>query len=208
MQVDSGYPRVTRRAYTCNVGKDSVAIGALLGAIAGAALGRYVQKLWASEPPEDDFGERLANLEKEIEELEGAQRRYKESVPVSHRASRPRLIPEVRGKSPEQQYLVLTADRNFRLSRIDYVSNQGKTVISENVDRTGRRVEVPINERKVSRVWYQFPRQDEAPTPFKFRCHLNLDGVATESVVPAVIRQKYMWIGPARTLFRNVTLAT
>lgn len=213
MSVDSGYARVTRRAYTCNVGKDSVAIGALLGAIAGAALAQYVQMRWASEPAEDDFGERLANLEKEIEELECAQFRYKESVPLGQRApgpslERPRLIPEVRGKSPEQQYLVLTADRNFRLSRIDYVSNQGKTVISENVDKAGRRVEVPINERKVSRVWYQFPRQDEAPTPFKFRCHLNLDGVATESVVPAVIRQKYMWIGPARTLFRNVTLAT
>jgi hypothetical protein len=213
MQVHSGYPLVAGRGYTCHVGKDSVAIGALLGAIAGAALGRYVHKRRASEPAEDDFGERLANLENEIEELEGAQRRHKESVPLSQRASgpsleRPRLIPEVRGKSPEQQYLVLTADRNFRLSRIDYVSNQGKTVISENVDKAGRRVEVPINERKVSRVWYQFPRQDEAPTPFKFRCHLNLDGVATESVVPAVIRQKYMWIGPARTLSRNVTLAT
>src|ERR1700724_3410280 len=41
---------------------------------------------------------------------------------------RPPPLPEVRGKSPEQQYLVLTADRDFRLSRIDYVSNQGTTV--------------------------------------------------------------------------------
>jgi hypothetical protein len=35
---------------------------------------------------------------------------------------------------------------------------------------------------------------------------VNLDGVAAESVVPAVIRQRYMQIGPARTLFRNVSL--
>jgi hypothetical protein len=193
------------------VGKDSVAIGALLGAIAGAALGRYVQKLWASEPIEDDFGERLARLEREIEELEVLQRRSKESIPPTSRAQvppigRPRLIPEVRGKPPEQQYLVLTADRDFRLNRIDYVSNQGKTVISEDVEKSGRRIEVPINERKVSRVWYLFGRQDEAPTRFQFRCHVNLDGVATESVVPAVIRQRYLRIGEARTLFRNVTL--
>jgi hypothetical protein len=112
----------------------------------------------------------------------------------------------VRGKPPEQQYLVLTADRDFRLNRIDYVSNQGKTVISEDVEKSGRRIEVPINERKVSRVWYLFGRQDEAPTRFQFRCHVNLDGVATESVVPAVIRQRYLRIGEARTLFRNVTL--
>ena len=193
------------------MGKDSVAIGALLGAIAGAALGRYVQKLWASEPIEDDFGERLARLEREIEELEVLQRRSKESIPPTSRAQvppigRPRLIPEVRGKPPEQQYLVLTADRDFRLNRIDYVSNQGKTVISEDVEKSGRRIEVPINERKVSRVWYLFGRQDEAPTRFQFRCHFNLDGVATESVVPAVIRQRYLRIGEARTLFRNVTL--
>ncbi len=194
------------------MGKDSVAIGALLGAIAGAALGRYVEKLWASEPPRDDFGERLARLEREIEELESFQRRSKASIrptsrPQVPRIERPRLIPEVRGKSPEQQYLVLTADRNFQLNRIDYVSNQGKTVISEDVEKSGRRIEVPINERKVSRVWYLFGRQDEAPTQFQFRCHVNLDGVATESVVPAVIRQRYMRIGEARTLFRNVTLA-
>jgi hypothetical protein len=194
------------------VGKDSVAFGALLGAIAGAALGRYVEKLWASEPSEDNFGERLARLEREIEELEALQRRYRESPPISggqvpavEHSSRP--IPEVRGKPPEQQYPVLTADRDFRLSRIDYVSNQGKTVISEDVEKSGRRVEVPINGKKVSRIWYQFPRQDEAPTQFKFRCHLNLDGVDTESMVPVVIRQRHMRIGPARTFFRNVTLA-
>ena len=65
------------------MGKDSVVIGALLGAIAGAALGRYVEKLWASEPSEDNFGERLARLEREIEELEALQRRHKESPPTS-----------------------------------------------------------------------------------------------------------------------------
>jgi hypothetical protein len=189
-----------------------VAIGALLGAIAGAALGRYVEKLWTSEPPEDDFGERLARLEREIEELEALQRRSKKSLPPISRGpvapiEHPRLIPEVRGKSPEQQYLVLTADRNFRLNRIDYVSNQGKTVISEDVKKSGRRIEVPINEKKVSRVWYLIGRQDEAPTQFQFRCHVNLDGAAIESVVPAVIRQRYMRIGEARTFFRNVTLA-
>src|SRR5258705_9745336 len=141
-----GFPLLLRRGYTCDVGKDSVAIGALLGAIAGAALGRYVEKLWTSEPPEDDFGERLARLEREIEELEALQRRSKKSLPPISRApvapiEHPRLVPEVRGKSPEQQYLVLTADRDFRLNRIDYVSNQGKTVISEDVKKSGRRIE-------------------------------------------------------------------
>ena len=194
------------------MGKDSLLIGALLGAIVGAALGRCVEKLLVSEPSEDDFGERLARLEREIEELEVLPRRSKESLPPVFGGQDPavehsRLIPEVRGKPPEQQYLVLTADRDFRLSRIDYVSNQGTTVISEDVEKSGRRVEVPINEKKVSRVWYQFPRQDEAPTQFKFRCHLNLDGVETESVVPVVIRQRYARIGAARTFFRNVTLA-
>jgi len=135
------------------VGKDSVAIGALLGAIAGAALGRYVEKLWTSEPPEDDFGERLARLEREIEELEALQRRSKKSFPPISRGpvapvEHPRLIPEVRGKSPEQQYLVLTADRNFRLNRIDYVSNQGKTVISEDVRRADAALKCPSTKKK------------------------------------------------------------
>ena len=63
------------------MGKDSVAIGALLGAIVGAARGRYVEKQWTSEPSEDNFGERLARLEREIEELEALQRRSKKSLP-------------------------------------------------------------------------------------------------------------------------------
>jgi hypothetical protein len=67
-----------RRDYTSFVGKDAVAIGALLGAIAGAALGAYVQKAWTSEPTDaDDFGQRLAKLEAEIEELELLQRERK-----------------------------------------------------------------------------------------------------------------------------------
>jgi hypothetical protein len=189
----------------------------LLGAIAGAAVGAYVQKLWASEPTdEDDFGRRLAKLEAEIEELEYRQRARGRHVasPSSSSAEQaeapahPRPFPEVRGKSPEQQYLVLTADRDFRLSRIDYVSSQGTTIISEDVEKSGSRVEVPINEKKVSRIWYLRQNVDAAPTRFEFRCHLSLDGVETESVVPAVIQQKYLRIGLARTLFRNVALTS
>ncbi len=199
--------------YTWGMGMGPVAVGALLGAIAGAAVGAYVEKRWASEPmDEDEIRRQLAKLESEIEELEFRQRECGdrlESVPTEQRAqqpARPRPFPEVRGQPPEQQYLVLTADRDFRLSRIDYVSNRGTTVISEDVEKSGRRIEVPINEKKVSRVWYLLPRVNAAPLQFQFRCHLSLDGVATQSDLPAVIQQRYMRIGLARTLFRHVTL--
>ena len=191
-----------------------VAVGALLGAIAGAALGAYVQRRWAHEPTDDDeIRERLAKLEVEIEELEFLHRQRtatgSESVPTVQNAPLPaRRWPllEVRGEPPEKQYLVLSADRDFKLSRIDYVSNRGYTVISEDVGQSGSRIEVPINEKKVSRVWYLGQNVNAAPTRFQFRCHLSLDGFETESVVPAVIRQNYMWFGPARTLFRKVIL--
>ena len=204
------------------MGKDAVAIGALLGAIAGAAFGAYVQKLWASEATDaDDFGHRLAKLEAEIEELELLQRRRKRraesSAPVrpaqptqpqptrSHSSqSQPSL--EVRGKPPGQQYLVLSADRNFTLSRVDYVSSQG-TTISEDVKKSGSRIEVPINEKKVSRIWYQVQRPNAEPAQFQFRCHLRVDGVETQSVVPAVIEQNFMQTRLGRTIFRNVMLA-
>jgi len=235
------------------VGKDAVAIGALLGAIAGAALGAYVQKLWASEPTDaDDFGQRLAKLEAEIEELERLQRERKRKSRVepaapgrpakAPQASRPQPAqpqptqpqrtqrqglrpqsaqfgpprsgpplsqpsPEVRGKPPEQQYLVLSADRNFTLSHVDYVSSQGTTVTSEDVKKSGSRIEVPINEKKVSRIWYLVQRVNAEPAQFQFRCHLSLDGVETESVVPAVIQQNFMWTRLGRTIFRKVTLA-
>jgi hypothetical protein len=194
------------------MGTGPVVVGALLGAIAGAALGAYVQKRWASEPAdEDEIRRRLANLEADIEE-EFRQlefRRRPESPATAQRAQPPtqlRPFPEVRGDPPEQQYLVLTADRDFRLSRIDYVSNRGTTVISEEIEKSGNRIEVPINEKKVSRVWYLLPRENAAPTQFQFRCHLSLDGVETQSVLPAVIQQRYMRVGHARTLFRRVIL--
>lgn len=205
------------------MGKDAVAIGALLGAIAGAAFGAYVQKLWASEPADaDDFGQRLAKLEAEIEELELLQRRRKRRAesaapvrpaqptqprPTRSQTSQSQPSLEVRGKSPEQQYLVLSADRNFTLSRVDYVSSQGTTVISEDVRKSGSRIEVPINEKKVSRIWYQVQRLNAEPARFQFRCHLRMDGVETESVVPAVIEQNFMQTRLGRTIFRNVMLA-
>jgi len=204
------------------VGKDAVAIGALLGAIAGAAFGAYVQKLWASEPADaDDFGQRLAKLEAEIEELELLQRRRKRRAesaapvrpaqptqprPTRSQTSQSQPSLEVRGKSPEQQYLVLSADRNFTLSRVDYVSSQG-TTISEDVKKSGSRIEVPINEKKVSRIWYQVQRLNAEPARFQFRCHVRMDGVETESVVPAVIEQNFMQTRLGRTIFRNVMLA-
>ena len=204
------------------MGKDGVAIGALLGAIAGAAFGAYVQKLWASEPTDaDDFGQRLAKLEAEIEELELLQRRSKgraesaapvrpaqptQPQPTRLQTSQSQPSLEVRGKPPEQQYLVLSADRNFTLSRVDYVSSQG-TTISEDVKKSGSRIEVPINEKKVSRIWYQVQRLNAEPAQFQFRCHLRMDGVETESVVPAVIEQNFMQTRVGRTIFRNVMLA-
>jgi hypothetical protein len=81
-------------------------------------------------------------------------------------------------------------------------------VISEDVEKSGNRIEVPINEKKISRVWYLLPRVNAAPTEFQFRCHLSLEGVETQSVLPAVIQQRYMRIGLARTLFRQVILNT
>jgi hypothetical protein len=192
----------------------STVIGGLLGAIAGATLAAYVQERWDSEPTdEDDIRRRLAKLEAEIEELEFRQRERRgrlEAAPAAQRArplAQPKPFPEVRGEPPEQQYLVLTADRDFKLSRIDYVSNRGTTVISEDVEKSGSRIEVPINEKKISRVWYLLPRVNDSPMQFQFRCHLSLDGVETQSVLPAVIQQRYMWIGLSRTLFRRVALA-
>jgi hypothetical protein len=204
------------------VGKDAAAIGALLGAIAGAAFGAWVQKLWASAPSDaDDFGQRLAKLESEIEELELLQRRRKrregsaapvrpveptQPQPTRSQTSESQPSLEVRGKPPEQQYLVLSADRNFTLSRVDYVSSQG-TTISEDVKKSGSRIEVPINEKKVSRIWYQVQRLNAEPAQFQFRCHLRMDGVERQSVVPAVIEQNFMQTRLGRTIFRNVTLA-
>lgn len=187
--------------------------GGLLGAFAGAVLAAYVQTRWPSEATdENEIRRKLVKLEAEIEQLEfyyHQGKRRLESALSAQRArppARPRPFAEVWGEVPEQQYLALTADRNFTLSRIDYVSNQGTTVISEDVEKSGSRIEVPISERKVSRVWYLVPRVNEAPTQFQFRCHLSLDGVETQSVLPAEIQQRYMWSGPARTLFRRVTL--
>jgi type II secretory pathway pseudopilin PulG len=120
--------------------------------------------------------------------------------------ARPRPFAEVRGEPPEQQFLVFTADRDFKLSRIDYVSNRGTTVISEDVEKCGSRIEVPINEKKISRVWYLLPRVNQAPTEFRFLCHLSLDGAETQSVLPAVIQQRYAYRHAAYTFFRYVTL--
>jgi hypothetical protein len=80
-------------------------------------------------------------------------------------------------------------------------------VTSEEVKKSGSRIEVPINEKKISRIWYLVQRVNAEPAAFQFRCHLRLDGVETESVVPALIQQNFMRTRLGRTIFRKVTLA-
>src|SRR2546430_1969378 len=113
-------------------------VGGLLGAVCGGGLGAYVSEGRGLEARGGNGVRRsLAELEAEIEELEFKLRGRRGRLESARAAQRtkpsawPRPFPEVRGEPPEQQYLVLTADRDFKLSRIDYVANRGTTVISE-----------------------------------------------------------------------------
>lgn len=174
---------------------------ALVGAVVGAVLGAYLQRKWTPDPSAEivSLRRQVAEFQLRVETL-GGERRIQEA----RARFRPRA--EVHGEPPEPQFLVLTADRDFRLTRLDYIADTGAMVTFEDFQKGGGRIETPINGAKVMQVWNLVPRQGSLPVQFQFRCHLSLDGFETESLVEALIQPTWKSVGSGQTFFCKVTL--
>jgi hypothetical protein len=90
--------------------------------------------------------------------------------------------------------------------RLDYIADTGAMVTFEDVQRSGNKIETPINSAKVMQVWNLIPRQGSRPVQFQFRCHLSLDGFQAESLVEALIQPTWKSVGSSQTFFCKVTL--
>jgi hypothetical protein len=175
---------------------------ALVGAVVGAVLGAYLQRKWTP-----DMSAEIANLRRQVTEFQSKVEAQENARKAQEARARFRPHAEVHGEPPEPQFLVLTADRDFELTRLDYIADTGAMVTFEDVQKSGVRIEMPINSAKVMQVWNLRPRQGSLPVPFQFRCHLSLDGFETESFVEALIQPTWKSVGNAQTFFCKVTLS-
>ena len=174
---------------------------ALVGAVVGAVLGAYLQRKWTP-----DLSAEVARLRQQVTEFQNKVEAQDNERKVQEARARFRPRAEVHGEPPERQFLVLTADRDFRLTRLDYIADTGALVTFEDVQKSGDKIETPINSAKVIQVWNLVPRQGSLPIQFQFRCHLSLDGFETESLVEALIQPTWKSVGSAQTFFCKVTL--
>ena len=174
---------------------------ALVGAVVGAVLGAYLQRKWTPDPSAE-----IASLRRQVTEFQNKVEAQDNERKIQEARARFRPRAEVHGEPPEPQLLVLTADRDFKLTRLDYVADTGAMVTFEDVQKNGDKIETLINGAKVMQVWNLLPRQGSLPVQLQFRCHVSLDGFKTESLVEALIQPTWKSVGNSQTFFCKVTL--
>ena len=107
------------------------------------------------------------------------------------RSSSPALAPlevtlTVEG-DPPVQVLKLVANREVRVSRLEYMLSSEATIAAESVLKQGDAVEVPINHDLLTKVW-NVPRTDrnefDHSGPAKLRIMASADGLTRQYVLP------------------------
>ncbi len=169
-------------------------------AIVGAIVGAYLQKRWTPDlsPEITALRQQVADFQARIETLEG-ERNRRETIG--------RFAPqaEIKGEPPEEQNLLLTGDRQFEVRRLDYIADTGATIAYEELKRSGKIVQLPINKSKVMQVWNLLPRQAISPISMKLRCHLVVDDLQREVTIEAMIKPEFKFVNNTHTFFLKVT---
>jgi hypothetical protein len=169
-------------------------------AILGAILGAYLQKLWTPDPSPEIAALRrqVAQFQTRIETLE-SERKHGDTIA--------RFAPrsQVTGQPPDPQHLVLTADREFEMRRLDYIADTGATITYEDIEDHGNEIRIPINNTKIMQIWNLLPRHGFLPISMKFRCHLRIDNIEKEVTTEALIKPEFKFVNNTHTFLLTVT---
>ncbi len=80
------------------------------------------------------------------------------------------------GAPPSNQFITVTDAETFRVVEMDYLTANGTKAASQVIDRTGKGVQIPIDESKVTEVQKQGCDPDGSFS-MSFRLHLEVDGM-------------------------------
>lgn len=118
------------------------------------------------------------------------------------------------GQFPDGPTLRLTANKEFILTQLDYVDENGVRISSagafgsstgsQPVEGKGFQLEIHIDRARLMQIHNLKPRRDNAAIPMQFRLHLTIDGHAEERNISALLRPEFKVIGDTRTFFMNL----
>ena len=156
----------------------------LVGAIVGAALGAILGAAWTWLLGQGDREKatKLAAAQCRIAELEEE---------MSRRDAVDRFSPlaAVLDEPPRQQSLRLSSDIPFAVSRLDYLSGDGVKAATQEVEKSGIEVVIPLEVNNIVTVHRLSNRSSFA---LGLRVHLAIDGKTKSEVVPTNVTMVFV----------------
>lgn len=105
------------------------------------------------------------------------------AIPVKQRL---RMTISAEG-TPPSQVLRVAANRTVEVSRVDYMLSSEATVAGEDVSKQGEKVEIPINDGSLVKLW-NTPRADrnnyDHSGPAKIAITVSADGDTSQYILP------------------------
>jgi hypothetical protein len=118
------------------------------------------------------------------------------------------------GEFPDGPTLRLTANRQFKLTQLDYLDDNGARVSSDNlsaappasklVSGKGQMLEIQIDHAKLIQIHNLKPRTGYAAIPMQFRLHLKTDDTEETRTIPGLLQPAFKLIENSQTYFMKV----
>ena len=117
------------------------------------------------------------------------------------------------GQFPDGPKLRLTATRQFTVTQMDYLDENGARVASDNLSKSnvsrmvsgkGQMLEVPVDHAKLIQIHNLKPRTGTSSIPMQFRLQLELGGSKETRTIPALLNPGFKNINNTTTYFMDV----
>ena len=148
--------------------------GLIIGLIC-TLVGIYLT--WRAGKGDRKKARELADVQTRIAQLENEKRKWE----VLERFT-PRIA--VRGVPPTSQFITVTDSVPFRVVEMDYLTADCVTVTSQFVNRAGTRVQIPIDEFKVTEVQKQGCDPGDGSFSMSLRIRIEVDGFTKSCFLP------------------------
>lgn len=118
------------------------------------------------------------------------------------------------GQYPDGPRLRLTADRQFTLTQVDYLDDNGARVSSENLSAAppastlihgrGEVLEIPIDHKKLIQIHNLKPRTGYATIPMQLRLHLRTNDGEETRTIPTLLQPAFKQINGTTTYYMDI----
>ncbi len=153
----------------------------IFGLITGLSCGFIgIYLAWSSGKDDRAKARLLADARARITQLEEEAKQLKYLDGFIPRIS-------VAGTPPNNQFIAVTDSTEFRINNVDYLTADGLEVATQLVDRSGRGIQIPIDESKVSEVQKHGCDPSDGSFSMSFRICIAVGEVTKPFLLPVKV---------------------